>query len=188
MSSYIIPKSIAGADRGGPLLTLEAVEAMRADEGCVQIIPVCGDCLEGAGVPDGGWVAVDFTRFPAPNRKRNQGVKTEDLCLCYAVAPGECSPKVMVKVYVGKWGNAHLVGTKYKSMWVGDTLRMNWAVPADCIFGVIFAAWDSRGTLLWTRDKEEFQETLGNTQTIEGECQIDKLSRVLPVQGCSTVF
>ncbi len=47
------------------LITREAVEAARA-AAPNAIIPVRGDCLEGAGVQDGGWVAVDFTRFPAP--------------------------------------------------------------------------------------------------------------------------
>lgn len=174
MSSYIVPAEIAVVGGASRYLTLEDIESMIADRNNAAVIPICGDCLEGAGVPDGGWVAVDFTRYPAPPRPKAQGGTRGDLCLCYAVPPGGCGPVVMSKEYVGKWGSTHLVGTKYKSMWNGDKLRMNWAVPAQRIFGAIFAAWDSAGKLLWTRSPEEFPEALGGVPTIGGDIELTK--------------
>ena len=76
------------------LLTLEQVETIM-EHNDQAIIPVSGDCLEGAGVMDGGWVAVDFTHFPAPPSKGRDG--SEDLCMCYAVFPGRRTPTVMCK-------------------------------------------------------------------------------------------
>ena len=66
------------------LLTLEEVESIMS-ETSQAIIPISGDCLEVAGVVDGGWVAVDFTRFPAPPRYKSKGGDGSiDLCLCAA--------------------------------------------------------------------------------------------------------
>ena len=45
----------------GNLATLKSVEAIM-EETDRAIVPVVGDCLEGAGVQDGGRVAVSFDR------------------------------------------------------------------------------------------------------------------------------
>jgi len=150
------------------LITLEEVEAaMKAAP--QAIIPVRGDCLEGAGVLDGGWVAVDFTRFPAPPRFKSKGGDgSEDLCLCYAVFPGTRTPAVMGKAYVGVWGTWQMVGTRYKSVGKGSKHRMNCGMMAERIFGVIFASWAPDGTPLWERDPDTFPDKLGITPTIHG--------------------
>lgn len=102
--------------------------------------PVIGDCLEGASVVDGGQVAVDFTRFPAPPRhKRKGGDGSFDLCLCYAVFPGHDRPSVMCKRYDGVWGSQHMVSTCYRQG-LGK-FRMDCGMAAEKIFGVIYASW-----------------------------------------------
>lgn len=150
-------------------LTLEDVEAIMAETD-QAIFPVVGDCLEGAGVQDGGRVAVDFTRFPAPPRYKSEGGDgSVDLCLCYATFPEAKEPTVMCKAYDGIWGPFQMVGTRYKSMWDGDRFRPNCGMFAERIFGVIFAAWDRDGAPLWERAPEEYPEQLGTTPTIHGE-------------------
>jgi len=150
------------------LITLEEVENAIATAS-QAIIPIRGDCLEGARVMGGGWVAVDFTRFPAPPRSRSKGGdSSEDLCLCYAVFPGTKTPAIMGKAYMGVWGSWQMVGTHYKSMWVGDKFRMNCAMRAERIFGVIFASWDPDGALLWERAPDSFPDRLGTVPTIRG--------------------
>lgn len=85
-------------------VTIEQVEIIM-EHNDTAILPVAGDCLEGVGVIDGGWVAVDFTRFPAPPRHKSRGGDgSEDICLCYAVFPGQILPAVMLKAYAGVWG------------------------------------------------------------------------------------
>ena len=53
-------------------LKLDRVEEIMSETDRA-IILVSGDCLEGAGVQDGGWVAVDFNRYPAPPRYKSRG-------------------------------------------------------------------------------------------------------------------
>ena len=80
MSSYIIPASITPRPIKPKLIMVEIVEAIM-DAGPCAILPVAGDCLEGVDVVDGGWVAVDFTRRPAPPRYRSKGGDgSSDLC------------------------------------------------------------------------------------------------------------
>lgn len=134
------------------LATLEAIEAAIGEHAQI-VLPVAGDCMDGAEIRDGGWVAVDFTRFPTRGAP----------CLCYATFPGAESPAVLLKSYMGIWGPWQLVGTRY-----GDG-RMDLAMIADRIFGVVFAAWDRDGALLWERDPEEFPEELDTSSTIGGE-------------------
>lgn len=156
-------------ERRPSLVTLEAVEAA-IEEHPQAIFCVCGDCLEGAGVLDGGWVAVDFNRFPAPPRYKSKGGDgSSDLCLCYATFPGTRRPTVMCKAYDGVWGTYQMVGTRYKDMWDGDRLRLNCSMFAERIFGVIFTSWDKEGNLLWEKDPNEFPEELGTAPTIGGE-------------------
>ena len=151
------------------LLTLEEVESIMS-ETSQTIIPISGDCLEGAGVVDGGWVAVDFTKFPAPPRYKSKGGDGSiDLCLCYGVPPGRRGPIVMSKAYDGVWGNWQMVSTRYKNMWIGNQPRLNWGTRAERIFGVIFASWDQDGNLLWERDPGSFLDRLWTAPTIHGE-------------------
>ena len=83
------------------LITREQVEAIMEHNPRV-ILPVSGDCLEGARVMDGGWVCIDFTRRPAPPRYKSKGGDgSSDLCLCYAVFPGQHWPAMMLKEYLG---------------------------------------------------------------------------------------
>lgn len=77
----------------------------------------------------------------------------------------------MCKSYDGVWGAHHMVGTRYKSLWDGDKLRMNCCMMAERIFGVIFASWGRDGRLLWKRGTEEFPDKLGETTTISGEVE-----------------
>ena len=149
-------------------LTYERVSEAMAEEGDgIAIFHVVGDCLEAAGVEDGGLVAVDFHRFPAPPMYRPEGgIARRDLCLCYAVFPGEKAPTVMCKTYDGVWGTWQMVGTAY-DLTTGRH-RMNCGMIAWEIFGVIFAAWGRDGALKWERDRDEFPETLGTSSTIRG--------------------
>ena len=104
------------------LLTLEEVESIMS-ETSQAIIPISGDCLEGAGVVDDGWVAVDFTRFPAPPRYKSKGGNGSiDLCLCYGVPPGRRGPIVMGKAYDGVWGNWQLITGARR----GEILGLKW--------------------------------------------------------------
>lgn len=126
MSSYIIPDSITPRSIKPGVVTVETIEAIMDDAGPCAILPVVGDCLEGVDVVGGGWVAVDFTRRPAPPRYRSKGGDgSSDLCLCYATFPGAPGPMVMYKEYQGVWGPWQMVGTRYKSMWEGGKLRLN---------------------------------------------------------------
>ena len=135
------------------------IEAVAARYGRV-IVPVDGDCLEGVSVMDGGWVAVDFTRRPAPPRfKAKGGDGSSDLCLCYAAG------RLMVKQYLGAWGRLQLVGTRYRGP------RLNCAMPAERIFGVIIASWGPDGALLWGRAPETFPAGLPDAPTIRGKAE-----------------
>ena len=117
MTTYCVPDSITPRPIKPGVATVETIEAIMADGPCA-ILPVAGDCLEGVDVVDGGWVAVDFTRRPAPPRYRSKGGDgSSDLCLCYATFPGAPGPMVMYKEYQGVWGPWQMVGTRYKSMW-----------------------------------------------------------------------
>lgn len=147
--------------------TLERIKAiMRKTD--FAVFPVRGDCLEGAGVLDGGWVAVDFTSFPAPPRYGDGG-SSEDICLCYATFPGTSAPAVMCKAYVGVWGSQQVVGIRYKDIWPNGKFRPNCCMMAEEIFGVVFASWAPGGTLLWKRAPDSFQDRLGTTPTIHGD-------------------
>lgn len=147
-------------------LTIDMVETVMK-QSTHAIFPVSGDCMERAGVVDRGWVAVDFTRFPALPRYRSEGGDgSADLCMCYAVYPGQRRPAVMVKAYIGVLGPWQMVGTHY-DMSKGKH-RMNCSMEAQRIFGVIFASWDADGRLLWQRDPDSFPEQLGTAPSIRG--------------------
>ena len=126
MTTYCVPDSITPRPIKPKLIMVETVEAIMDDAGPCAILPVVGDCLEGVDVVGCGWVAVDFTRRPAPPRYRSKGGDgSSDLCLCYATFPGAPGPMVMYKEYQGVWGPWQMVGTRYKSMWEGGKLRLN---------------------------------------------------------------
>lgn len=175
--------------RGGPIpselrarsekpLTLARIREIAAQKDRA-IFPVCGDCMEAAAVQDGGWVAVDFTRFPAPPRHKNRGGDgSTDLCLCYATFPGTRTPAVMLKEYCGVWGPWQMVGTRYK-LGEGSKHRMNCGMEAKEILGVIFASWAPDGTLLWERDPDTFPDKLGTAPTIHG----DNISDPTPLEA-----
>lgn len=148
-------------------MTCEQVETVM-EHNEQAIIPVSGDCLEAVQVVDGGWVAVEFTRFPAPPRHKSKGGDgSSDLCLCYAVFPGQRNPSVMLKEYQGVWGPWQMVGTRY-DLEKGKH-RMNCGMEAKRIFGVVFASWDADGRLLWERSRDSFPEQLGTMPTIHGD-------------------
>lgn len=131
------------------------------------IIPVSGDCLEGAKVMDGGWVCVDFTHFPAPPRRESEGGDGSfDLCLCRAIFPGQARPAVMCKRYGGVWGSWQMVSTCYDLS--KGVHPYNYGMRALEIFGVIIASWDPDGRLLWKRDPEGFPDRLGTAPTLHG--------------------
>lgn len=151
----------------GPLRTLAQIQSIMA-ETSQAVFPVSGDCLEGAGVQDGGWVAVDFTRFPAPPRYKSKGGDgSEDLCLCFSVFPGTRTPAVMCKAYSGVWGPWQMVGTRYNL--TAGKHRMNCGMVAEQIFGVVFASWGRDGQLLLAQNPANFPEQLGTAPTIHGE-------------------
>lgn len=148
-----------------PPATLEEVEAIAA-EITRALFPVVGDCLEGAGVVDGGIVAVDFTRFPAPPRYLSKGGDgSTDLCACWAVFPGHKKPDFMLKVYHGVWGPWKMVGTCYDP----EKGVLDCGMEAQKILGVVLASWDRDGKLLWQREPASFPDRLGTEPTIHGE-------------------
>ena len=141
------------------------IEAVAARYGRV-IVPVDGDCLEGVSVMDGGWVAVDFTHRPAPPRFKSKGGDgSSDLCLCYAAG------RLMVKQYLGAWGRLQMVGTRYRRTRDGNGPRLNCALPAERILGVVTMSWAPDGTLLWERNPESFPVALPDAPTIRGEAE-----------------
>ena len=163
-----IPQNITIAHTvGDHLATPEEVEAIMSQT-TQAILPVTGDCLEAAGVVNGGWVAVDFTHCPEPPRYKSKGGDgSSDLCLCYAMFPGTRTPTVMCKRYTGVWGSWQMVGTCYNLK--KGKHAMNCGMRAEKIYGVIFASWDREGRLLWERDPGTFLDKLGATPTIHGD-------------------
>lgn len=151
------------------IMTVEQIETIMEHNEQI-IIPVFGNCLEEARVMDGGWVAIDFTRFPAPPRYRSRGGNgTSDLCACGFIPLDQRTPTVMLKEYQGVWGKWQMVGTRYDLS--NGTHPYNSAWQATKIFGVIYASWDADGKLLWQRDPQSFPEQLGTTPTIGvGNC------------------
>ena len=149
----------------GPELKDDMVELIRARDN-LAIFPVQGDCMEGAGIEDHGWVGVDFTHMPRPP-KYGVGVY-QDPCLCLPQPQGQTRPTVMIKAYSGKWGSLHTVGTKYANQWAGGEYRINVAIFAQKIYGVIFASWGRDGHLKWKMDTSDFPEELPTSPTIRG--------------------
>lgn len=130
------------------------------------IFPVVGDCMERAGIENGGWVAVDFTHMPRAPKYGKDGY--EDPCLCLSVWPGAKKAAVMIKAYGGKWGAIHTVSTRYADQQAGNEHRMDIGLFADRIYGVIFASWGQDGRLKWQHDPEKFPIELPAVSTVHG--------------------
>lgn len=162
-----IPEHLGPRPRISPdLITHEQVLTIK-EHNLQAIIPVAGDCLEGAQVMDGGWVCVDFTHFPAPPRRESEGGDGGfDLCLCWTVFPGQARPAVMCKRYGGVWGSWQMVTTCYDLS--KGVHPYNCGMRALEIFGVIIASWTPGGRLLWKRDPEGFPAKLGTVPTLHG--------------------
>ena len=90
------------------LLTLEQVETIM-EHNDQAILPTRGDCLEAVQVVDGGWVAVDFTRLPAPPRSKNKGGdgSTESVCAMRSTLVGASLPSCARSIWAcgarGRW-------------------------------------------------------------------------------------
>ena len=150
---------------GPGIVTREAVVASM-EHNPKAIFPVVEECLEGAQVLNGGCVCVDFTRRPAPPRHKSKGGDgSSDLCMCWAVFPGQKRPAVMLKDYWGVWGPWQMVSTRYDLAKHPYDLGM----AAKEIFGVVIASWGPEGRLLWKRDPESFPAELGTVPTIHGD-------------------
>lgn len=150
----------------GATATLKQIEELIAQGDCA-VLPVTGDCMEGAGIPDGGYVAVCFTRFPRPPKyKKKDGFDRSDACLCWLNYQGRSFPGI--KQYTGVWGTMQMVGTRYKHH-EGQPFRINGGFFADRIFGVVFACWDSAGKQKWQHDLNDYPERLGTEPTIHGD-------------------
>lgn len=134
-------------------ITLQAI--IDAQKTHKQIrLPVVGYCMERLNILDGGTVAIDFTRYPRPHK--------HDACICYAKFPGQLEKRIYIKEYLGVWGRYQNVGTAYKD-------KINCAFFADAIFGVVFAAWDKEGNLLWENDPDIYLTELHTKPTIHGD-------------------
>ena len=131
---------------------------------------VQGTCMEAAGIEDGGYVLVDFTKFPKPPRHKSKGGDgSYDCCLCKLMFyEGEGS--VGVKKYSGKWGGWHCVGTQYlpEHNPCGDP-RIQRGLFADKIYGAVIASYNKYGQLIWQRDPKEFLDQLSEKPSIFGE-------------------
>ena len=162
-----LPESIdfGGSPNGQQLLRAEAIDVAGSPQAffCVQ-----GTCMEAAGIEDGGYVLIDFTKFPKPPRHKSRGGDgSYDCCLCKLMAcRGEGS--VGVKAYSGKWGALHSIGTRYTQE--GNPhppFQEGWF--ADKIYGAVIASYTKHGQLIWQRDPKEFLERLSEEPSIFGD-------------------
>lgn len=147
---------------------LERIVRAAAQSSCITM-PVIGDCMERAGIEDGGMIAVDFTHYPRPPHRENGKYISGDPCLCYASPPsadGEKAPPViMCKAYAGYMAG-QMVGTRYDN-WKGGNYRMDCCFPAIAILGVVYAAWGQDGKLKWSHNPAEFPQDLQTVCTIQ---------------------
>lgn len=121
---------------------------------------VVGNCMEGAGIYDGGVVVVDHEAFPRPPRYKSKGGDGSfDCCVCLV------DGQLMVKRYSGVWGGIQMVSTCYAIPKPGG---MDSGFFADCILGVVVASYDAGGREVWRRSSEEFAFELETQDTIRG--------------------
>ena len=137
-NDIIVPKEISNAP-----VTAEQIREAGTE---YIFMPVSGDCLEGANICEGDFVAVDLTKYPMPG--------ADNICVCYAEFPGANVRSVMLKEYVGIWGPLQLVGTRYDFVNNFKSGRLNCCFYADEIFGTVCACWDKEGRSKWTCDDE----------------------------------
>lgn len=139
---------------------------------------VAGDCMEAAGIEDGGKILVDFTHMPRPPKYGPN--KRLDPCLCLATWPGYDYPSLMIKQYLGRMAGRYMVSTQY-DRWKGGEYRMDVALIAEEIYGVVIASYGRDGRLIWERDPEEFPAALSDAPAITGgECQLLPMEDVKP--------
>ena len=141
--------------------TLSRLEAF-SDQNDAGLFRVTGNCMEKAGIVDGGTVVIDFTHMPRPGNRN-------DPCLCIARWPGRRYSELMVKAYGGRWGDAHIVHTQYASIWQDGEFRPNVGLFADRIFGVVIKSFDREGKKLWEQDPEGFPAKLPAVSTVKSE-------------------
>jgi len=164
-----MPESI---DFGDPLNSRRLLRPEEVDEcDSTQVFfNIRGTCMEATGIEDGGYVLVDFTKFPKPPRYKSRGGDGSfDCCLCkLKFHKGEGS--VGVKAYSGKWGSWHCVGTKYlpEHNPSGDP-RIQSGLFADKIYGAVIASYNKYGQLIWQRDPKEFLDRLSEEPSIFGQ-------------------
>ena len=92
--------------------------------------------------------------------------------LCLATWPGDDYPSLMIKQYMGRMAGRYMVSTQY-DRWKGGEYRMDVALIAEEIYGVVIASYGRDGWLIWERDPEEFPAALSGTPAITGgECQL----------------
>lgn len=134
----------------------------------MALYEVCGDCMEAAGIVDGGLVLVDFSRRPAPPRYKGKGGDGSfDVCLCYADKRSPDHSITMVKEYIGVWGPWLMVGTRFSQKKHPE--RMNYVHRARAILGVVIASFDQDEKLIWERNPASFPEKIDLAQTIHGD-------------------
>ena len=154
-----VPQQLIGLD--------EAIE-LSMNPSHMALCAVVGDCLEGAGIVDGGSVLVDFSRRPAPPRSKSKGGDgSHDICLCYAGKNVAGTPSIMLKEYIGIWGNRIMVGTLYSRE--KHPGRLNHALTAKAILGVAIASFDSEENLIWKRNPDSFPAELNRAPSIHGD-------------------
>ena len=79
-------------------LKLDRVEEIMSETDRA-VIPVSGDCLEGAGVQDGGWVAVDFNRTRhRPGTRAGAGTVPWIYACAMPLSPAPESPRSCAKL------------------------------------------------------------------------------------------
>lgn len=161
----------AGAFRQAPavenIIPCEKIESA-AQKNRFVALRISGDCLEASDVCHGDIVFVDFQRMPrVPLYKGHNGEDRSDLCLCLAQTSNMPAPIIMAKRYVGKWGPWHMVGTDYRQK-QNAPYRMNWAVRAIKVYGVLCACLGEDGNLKWSIDTQKFPTALPESATICG--------------------
>ena len=76
--------------------------------------------------------------------------KRLDPCLCLATDPTDGRAKLMVKQYLGRMAGRYMVSTQY-DRWKGGEFRMDVALIAEEIYGVVIASYGRDGRLIWER-------------------------------------
>ena len=110
------------------------------------------------GIHDDDYVVVDFTVKPI-SRRAQEG---QDAVLIWNRG------RLMVKEYIGAWGCEQMVGTRYKNPYPAAHGKMDSALMADYIFGVVKACYDNSFNLRWERNLTGYPSELSGEQMIRG--------------------